>query len=30
MTPSWDIFGLIGMAHGGQGFIYGKPKQATP
>ena len=36
MTARWDIYGLIGMTNGGQGFVYGKlhspadPKETRP
>jgi hypothetical protein len=29
MAASWDIFGLVGIATGGQGFVYGKPLAAA-
>ena len=27
MSASWDTFGLVGMSAGGEGFVYGKPKE---
>jgi len=33
INASWETYGLVGVAIGGQGFVYGKPKKsggATP